>query len=114
MLTLFLETQFDSAHHLPGHPKCDVWHGHTYRLEVEVSGQVGEDGMILDFYVLNDVVQDSLPDHRVLNDVVENPTVENLIAHLAVVLSARLRDMGVQLVSLKLYEGLGKGAKWTA
>ena len=45
---------FDSSHMLDGHDgKCQNLHGHTYRLEVEVSGSLiqggAKDGMVADF-----------------------------------------------------------------
>ena len=39
---------FDSMHLLPGHPKCGVPHGHTYKLEVVAEGPV-VNGMVIDF-----------------------------------------------------------------
>lgn len=75
--------RFEAAHWLPrvadGH-KCKNMHGHTYRLDVELTGPLNEDGMVLDFFGL-DLVMESflrLVDHRVLNEVpgLENPTAE--------------------------------------
>lgn len=31
---------FEAAHFIPGHPKCGRLHGHSYRVEVEVAGDV--------------------------------------------------------------------------
>jgi len=86
-------------------------HGHTYPLEIEVTGPV-EDGMIVDLSVLKEIVEAALPDHCVLNEVVSVPTAENLIEWLAGRLSADLEKHNLKLVSLKLYEGLRKGAIW--
>ena len=38
----------DSAHYLPGHGKCGRVHGHTYKIEVLVEGEVRENGMVID------------------------------------------------------------------
>lgn len=111
MITLFLETHFDSAHYLPGHETCGAMHGHTYPLEIEVTGPV-EDGVIVDLAILRKIVAAALPDHRVLNEIAPVPTVENLVAWLAGRLSADLEKHDLKLVSLKLYEGLRKGAIW--
>jgi len=86
-------------------------HGHTYLLEIEVTGPM-EDGMIVDLSVLEKIVGAALPDHCVLNEVVPMPTAENLVEWLAGRLSADLEKHGLKLVSLKLYEGLRKGAIW--
>lgn len=95
--------RFDAAHYLPNYDgKCKSLHGHTWTLEVEVFGYVNVDsGMIVDFAVLKDSVNrlviDKL-DHTLLNDVVENPTCENLINWIW----RQLTHM--QLARLRLYE----------
>ena len=72
--------KFEAAHVLPMHPgKCSRVHGHSYRLEVTVSGPLQDDGMILDFDALSERVHQAVVDrldHRMLNDLIENPTVE--------------------------------------
>jgi len=35
--TRIVETYFSAAHHIEGHPKCGVVHGHTYKVRVEVT-----------------------------------------------------------------------------
>ena len=77
---------FDSAHSLPNVPedhKCRRLHGHTFHVEVRVTGPVGETtGWVMDFADLRRAFQplyDQL-DHHCLNDIdgLENPTSENL------------------------------------
>ena len=77
---------FEAAHVLPNVPpghKCARLHGHSFRVEVHVSGEVGaETGWIMDFADIKaatDPVRDEL-DHRYLNDIkgLENPTSENV------------------------------------
>lgn len=60
---------FDAAHQLPNHiGKCKNLHGHTYRLEVIVCGEIREDngssseGMILDFGILKGEVKSAFLD----------------------------------------------------
>lgn len=61
-------------------------HGHSYRLEVAVEGplqtQGPSAGMVVDFDVLDRVVREraivSL-DHYTLNDIIDNPTAENIL-----------------------------------
>ena len=61
--------RFDSAHVIPGHPKCGRLHGHTYSLHAEVHGEVDPaTGFVMDFGAVKDVlrtVADRL-DHHVL------------------------------------------------
>jgi len=85
-MEIFREFSFEAAHWLPnvheGH-RCASLHGHSYRVEVHVRGQVGADtGWILDFAEITDAfrpLREQL-DHHCLNDVagLENPTSENL------------------------------------
>ena len=69
---------FHAAHFLPGYKgKCANMHGHTYKLEVEVEGPIGKDGMVCDFSCMEDVIDSLLIeklDHKVLNDYQSPPT----------------------------------------
>lgn len=87
---------FDAAHQLPNHNgKCANLHGHTYRVEVCVAGDVnrraGEssEGMVLDFCEIKDVWKrdlEPLLDHRNLNESIGEScwptTAENLAAYI--------------------------------
>lgn len=58
---------FDMAHILDGHDgKCQNLHGHTYILQVEISGSLHESGakkgMVIDFSDLKDVVKTHILD----------------------------------------------------
>ncbi len=58
---------FDMAHMLDGHDgKCQNLHGHTYILQVEVSGSLHEHGakkgMVMDFSDLKDIVKTHILD----------------------------------------------------
>ena len=76
---------FEAGHWLPkvrdGH-KCKRPHGHNYELEVTIGGTVGNDGFIIDFWDLDDVVSPLIADidHRMLNEIdgLQNPTAENI------------------------------------
>ncbi len=96
--------RFESAHQLPMHPgKCKNLHGHGYKLEVSVSGKIGEDGMIVDFADLEQVVEREVItryDHKLLNDIIPNPTAE-LIALDAWEL---LSNTGIEISRLRLFE----------
>lgn len=78
------EFRFESAHRLPNVPKehkCFRMHGHSFRAEVRVKGDVDEKkGWLIDYADIAKAVapvKDAL-DHRTLNDVpgLENPTSE--------------------------------------
>ncbi|WP_456395800.1 6-pyruvoyl trahydropterin synthase family protein [Thermococcus sp.] len=57
---------FDSSHFLvlPYESKCLRIHGHTYNVDVEIWGELNENGMIFDFNHLSSLVK--LLDHRIL------------------------------------------------
>ena len=85
-MELFKEFTFEAAHRLPGVPenhKCARLHGHSYRVEVHVSGEVDpSSGMVMDFADIKVAfapIRDRL-DHYYLNEVegLSNPTSENL------------------------------------
>src|SRR3954467_15880296 len=83
---IFKEFTFEAAHRLPfvpeGH-KCARLHGHSYNVEIHVSGEVDPTtGWIMDF---GDIKAAFKPvhaqlDHYYLNELdgLENPTSENL------------------------------------
>lgn len=73
---------FDAAHQLPNHDgKCARPHGHTYTIEVAVSGElvpvgVGrpDEGMVVDFGALSKVWKETLEprlDHQDLNQTLD-------------------------------------------
>ncbi|NUN47705.1 MAG: 6-carboxytetrahydropterin synthase QueD [Candidatus Brocadiae bacterium] len=80
------EFGFESAHFLPRAPeghKCRRMHGHSFRVDVRVSGEVDPAlGWLIDFADLRAAVEPIRErlDHRVLNEIegLENPTSELL------------------------------------
>ncbi len=80
------EFRFEAAHRLPRVPeghKCARLHGHSFKIEVAVSGLVNEEtGWFLDYahlYAAWEPIH-ALLDHNYMNEVpgLENPTSENL------------------------------------
>lgn len=101
---------FDSAHYLEDyHGKCERMHGHTYKLDVTVEGEIGKNGLVIDFVELKKIVKDNVIedlDHRVLNEMLGNASAENTV----VWIWERLKDKfgeGVNLYELKLWETAG-------
>ncbi|MER5325490.1 6-carboxytetrahydropterin synthase QueD [Streptosporangium roseum] len=85
-MEIFREFTFEAAHRLPnvspGH-KCARLHGHSYRVEVHVRGEVDPaTGWLMDFAELKAAFKPVLDqlDHYYLNEVpgLENPTSEVL------------------------------------
>ena len=72
---IFREFTFEAAHRLPNVPeghKCARLHGHSYRVEVHVAGDVGPvSGWVMDFADIKAAfkpLEDRL-DHHYLNEV---------------------------------------------
>ncbi len=84
------EYRFEAAHRLPMVPpdhKCHRMHGHSFRVEITLAGEVDPaSGWLLDFADVTSCVAPVVRelDHRALNDVpgLENPTSEMLCAWL--------------------------------
>lgn len=87
-MEIFKEFTFEAAHRLPHVPeghKCGRLHGHSYRVEVHVTGPVQDDaGWVLDFADIKAAFAPLLDqlDHHYLNEVpgLANPTSENVAA----------------------------------
>jgi len=95
---------FAAAHYLPHHAgKCRFLHGHEWKLRVAVTSPINEEGMVLDFSDLkkcvNTHVIDEL-DHSFLNQLVVNPTAENLLVYIWNMLQFEGRLKGISKLSL--------------
>lgn len=85
-MEIFKTFTIEAAHllpHVPEQHKCRRLHGHSFRIDVHVSGPVGDrTGWILDFAEITRAFQPLYEqlDHRFLNDIpgLENPTSEQL------------------------------------
>lgn len=83
---IYREFSFEAAHRLPNVPeghKCARLHGHSYKVEVHVTGPIGDhSGWVQDFGDLKAAFKplEAQLDHHYLNDVdgLENPTSEVL------------------------------------
>ncbi len=78
---------FDAAHRLPGYVgKCGNLHGHRWTIELAVDGPVNPDtGMVADFTILKNFlegIKEEL-DHKLLNEIIENPTAENICDYIS-------------------------------
>jgi 6-pyruvoyltetrahydropterin/6-carboxytetrahydropterin synthase len=85
-MDLFKVFSIEAAHFLPCVPedhKCRRLHGHSFQIEIHVTGPVDEQtGWVMDFAEIKAAfkpIHDRL-DHRLLNEIegLDNPTSENL------------------------------------
>lgn len=108
------EFTFDSAHHLHCYEgQCQNLHGHTYRLQVVMSGRPDDRGITIDFSDVKRLtklyVVDRL-DHQYLNDVLPlmNTTAENMVVWIYEELKAALNieypETEVHLEEIRLWE----------
>jgi len=52
------EFRWEMGHRLPEHfGKCKNIHGHSYKMTVELEGEVEESGMVMDYYDLKKMVE---------------------------------------------------------
>lgn len=90
-ITVIREFTFEAAHWLPHYEgMAGDLHGHTYKLEIGLRGNVDpETGMIVDFSLLDEHVKESIlhhVQHACLNNLeevhkfpYEMPTIENIV-----------------------------------
>ncbi|ACA11201.1 6-carboxytetrahydropterin synthase QueD [Xylella fastidiosa] len=106
----------EAAHRLPHVPpghKCTRLHGHSFRIEVHVSGALESDtGWIMDFSDLKRAFQpiyDQL-DHHYLNEIegLENPTSERL----AMWVWDRLKPVLPALTEIVVHETCTSGCRY--
>ena len=116
-MEIFKAFTLESAHRLPNVPaghKCARVHGHSFRVEIHVSGPVDDHlGWVMDFADVKaafDPLYRQL-DHHYLNDVpgLENPTSENL----AKWIWQQLKPALPQLSAVVVHETCTSGARYT-
>ncbi len=122
MITVTKRFKFEAAHFLPYYDgACANMHGHSYHLDVTVSGDLCTDtnnpkcGMIIDFKDLKALVNNIVGkyDHSVLNEYYTNPTAELMVEDIGQRILEELTDKGLYLVSVKLWETETSYAEYT-
>lgn len=115
-MMIFIEDSFDSAHYLPHVPeghKCGRMHGHTYRVRIEISGEVdAHTGFIVDYAEVKErwgILHKQL-DHQCLNDIFENPTCEVMADWIGLQMTRKGR---FSCSAVELRETQNCGARWT-
>lgn len=140
MMELTTYTELEIAHRLGGaySGRCLHWHGHRYEVEITVTAQkFNEDGMIVDFKKLKEVVRTVLDDkwdhgacvraddplarplmedahHERVHIINANPTLEWMVEHWALELQEALdiECPGVAVSMLKASETARNTVTW--
>lgn len=100
-----VKRKFSAAHNLPCYEgDCSNLHGHTWAVEFIIEGTVKESGMVEDFKILKRLLDGCLPDHKYLNDIVKNPTAENLVTFIFERAAEELNARGLKLRQVELWE----------
>lgn len=113
-------TTFEAAHHIPNHySKCANIHGHSYKLEVTISGLIEAEslkntepninpqlGMVLDFSSLKQHMEivTAKYDHTDLNTYFSLPTAEVMAVTIFNDLVKEFDKYAVKVESVKLWE----------
>jgi len=102
------EFTFDAAHNLVSyHGKCENLHGHTYRMMVELSGEPDAEGMIIDFVQVKKIVEAEIIskfDHAYLNEIIPQPTAENIARYVFERLDSPLAGSNRGLNAVRIWE----------
>lgn len=134
MISITKKIEFEAAHRISNYPgSCSEIHGHTYKLEVTVSGEINrETDMVMDFKNLKEILQKTVIAHfdhaLILKKNMENqtifssylgkitwmesePTAEQMLLWMVSSITPHLPS-GVSLQKLKLHETSGSFATW--
>lgn len=113
--------EFEAAHYLPYHKGlCKNLHGHSYRLEVTIAGEIqkeGEErGMVMDFGHLKKIAKVQILnefDHSNLNKLFDNPTAEIMVKAIALQIQLCLHA-NIKVAKVRLWETSTSYATWRA
>jgi 6-pyruvoyltetrahydropterin/6-carboxytetrahydropterin synthase len=123
MYEVTVEAGFSSGHYLRNYKgKCENPHGHNYKVEVTLRGEVlDKAGLLLDFKDLKQVMRPVVErlDHHMINDLEPfteiNPSAENLARYFFDETNRQLDEMTAGRVRVKdctIYETDTTSAKY--
>lgn len=112
MIEISREFEIQAAHSLPHTPsshKCHRKHGHTWTIEVWITGEMHPHlGWIIDYGDLQEIwnkhVHSEL-DHTDMNDTIPNPTTEIIASWIYAQLQPPLAREGCRLTRIVVREG---------
>lgn len=116
--------EFEACHNLNNYNgACSRMHGHTYKLEVTVEGKPTNNGMIIDFHDMKNLVKHFVidrMDHYNLNEIkgdnglplFPQPTAELMVLWIANTLQPIFAKGENKLTHVRLYETTNSHADW--
>ena len=127
------EFHWEMGHRLPEHfDLCKNIHGHSYKMIVEFEGELNKDGMVIDFYdvekIINPLVEEMDHSFMVKEDdevvlefltklsskkVVVNfeSTVENICKYISTKIAKNKLPGNIKNISVRVYETAGDYAE---
>lgn len=94
---------WEMGHRLPFHPgKCVNLHGHSYRLFLEVDGDIDENGLLIDFYDLK----------RIVNPIIEELDHAFMVSSLDPDLNELLKDFTTKRVDVGFHSSVENITKY--
>ena len=104
--------QWDCSHQLslPYESKCNNMHGHTYKIEVELEGELDANGMVMDFTKLKELVNSISLDHTTINDneffkgLKWQPTAENIVRYIKIQLDTKWQPQWPSISRIRVWE----------
>lgn len=104
--------QWDAAHflELPYKSKCANMHGHTYKVEIELEGDINDEGMVVDFARIKELIKPANFDHQTINEIEwfkkydKNPTAENCVLFIKEVLDTTWKPFYPKIRRIRVWE----------
>lgn len=120
------EFKWEMGHRLPFHSgKCKNIHGHTYKMRVEIEGDLDENGMVIDYYDVSEIISpivDEL-DHSFMvietdKEIIDfldklnskkvvvpfETTAENITLHMLEKIKERITSDRIKRIKVRVYE----------
>ena len=112
-MILVKKFEFEAAHNLIEYKgKCENVHGHSYKLIVKLDGQVDKNGFVIDFVDITKIVEEDiikLLDHTNLNNIIKQPTAENIAIWIWDKLVDKVKTDNAQLYEIEVWESRTSG-----
>ena len=107
ILYLAREYRFEAAHQIRQGEALEPLHGHSYRLRITVAGTPGPDELVVDFREVDEIVQERVLrylDYGLINDIMPQPTAENLALWVWDRLVEHLKGENFRLFEVRVFE----------